>query len=153
MLSANAPGALKHPQVVVDASVWVSIIMRQDTNHAQSFAWWQRYVGSGGLIFAPELLLVEVSAAVGRRTQHQQLAVQAVTFLQQATGLQFVAVDTNLILDAADLAGRLNIRAADAIYVATAHQKALPLVSWDNEQLNRATTVLLHGFTPNLFPF
>jgi predicted nucleic acid-binding protein len=75
-----------------------------------------------------------------------------VLFLQRATGLQFVAVDTPLILDAADLAGRLQIRGADAICVATAHQKALPLVSWDNDQLARAT-VLTGTFLPRLFPY
>ncbi|MDQ3930011.1 MAG: PIN domain-containing protein, partial [Chloroflexota bacterium] len=99
--------------------------MQQDLNHADSLTWWQRYIGSGGLIVAPEILLVEVSAAVGRRTQQPHLATQAVQFLQHATGLQLVPVDTTLILDAADLAGRLRIRGADAFYVATAHQRAL----------------------------
>jgi predicted nucleic acid-binding protein len=143
---------LRYPQVVVDASVWASIFMQQDINHASSLAWWQEYVGRGGLILAPEILLVEVSAAVGRRTKQPQLAAQSVLFLQGATGLQLVTVDTALILDAADLAGRLHIRGADAIYVATAHQKALPLVSWDNDQLERAT-VLPRAFLPRLFPY
>jgi predicted nucleic acid-binding protein len=133
MRRARTSGPLSHPQVVVDASVWVSIIMQQDINHTDSLSWWQRYVGSGGLILAPEILLVEVSAAVGRRTQQPQLATQTIQFLQQAMGLQLVPVDTKLILDAADLAGRLRIRGADAFYVATAHQKAIPLVSWDND--------------------
>ncbi|HEX8231623.1 MAG TPA: PIN domain-containing protein [Chloroflexia bacterium] len=149
---ARPSGPLRHPQVVVDASVWVSIIMQQDINHADSLSWWQRYVGSGGLILAPEILLIEVSAAVGRRTQQPHLATQAVEFLLRAAGLQLIPVDTPLILDAADLAGRLRIRGADAFYVATAHQKAIPLVSWDNDQLNRAT-VLTHAMMPNLFPF
>lgn len=143
---------LRHPQVVVDASVWASIFMQQDINHTDSLDWWQKYVGRGGLILAPEILLVEVSAAVGRRTQQPQLAAQSVLFLLGATGLQLVSVDTTLILDAADLAGRLKIRGADAIYVATARQKALPLVSWDNDQLERAT-VLAHTFLPRLFPY
>ncbi|HEX8219278.1 MAG TPA: type II toxin-antitoxin system VapC family toxin [Chloroflexia bacterium] len=143
-------GPLRYPQVVVDASVWASIFMQQDINHAASLEWWQEYIGRGGLILAPEILLVEVSAAVGRRTQQPQLAAHSVLFLQRATGLQLVAVDTTLILDAADLAGRLQIRGADAIYVATARQKALPLVSWDNDQLERAT-ILPHTFLPRLF--
>ncbi|HVF98660.1 MAG TPA: PIN domain-containing protein, partial [Chloroflexia bacterium] len=114
--------------------------------------WWQKYAGRGGLILAPEILLVEVSAAVGRRTQQPQLAAQSVLFLQRATGLQLVTVDTMLILDAAGLAGRLQIRGADAIYVATARQKALPLVSWDNDQLERAS-VLTGAYLPRLFPY
>jgi predicted nucleic acid-binding protein len=126
--------------------------MQQDLNHADGLDWWQKYVGRGGLILAPEILLVEVSAAVGRRTQQPQLAAQAVLFLQGATGLQLVTVDTALVLDAADLAGRLRIRGADAIYVATAHQKALPLVSWDHDQLERATA-LTRAFLPRLFPY
>lgn len=44
------------------------------------------------------------------------------------------------------------LRGADAIYVATAHQKSLPLISWDHEQLNRAT-VLFNTYTPATFTY
>ena len=73
-------------------------------------------------------------------------------YLNYSSGVELVPIDSTLGLDAADLAARFYIKGADSVYVALAQQKNIPLVSWDNEQLNRAT-VIFHKFTPALFPF
>lgn len=144
--------SLQQPNILVDASVWASILMSTDSNHAVSLAWWQRFTGHGGAIYAPSLLLVEVAAALARQTRQPAMAQRAVTYLQQTSQVQYIDMDSALVLDAADLAARLFIRGADAVYVAAAQQKAFPLVIWDNEQLARAT-VLRETFTPSTSPF
>jgi len=63
--------------VVVDASVWVSWLQSQDVNHHASHFWMGRYNTTQGKLVAPTILLVEVAAAVSRRTGQAALARQA----------------------------------------------------------------------------
>ncbi len=143
---------LRHPAVVVDASVWVSALLMGEANHPVSLGWLRRYAQLGGAVIAPHLLLAEVASGVSRSTRQSALAQQVVQHLNYNSGVELVPLDSALALDAADLAARLYIKGADSVYVALAKQKNIPLVSWDNEQLNRAT-VLSYTFTPSLFRF
>ena len=51
-------------------------------------------------------------------------------------------IDRQLGQLAAQLAARLQLCGADAVYVALARQLGLPLVTWDNEQRTRAATII-----------
>ena len=55
-------------KVVVDASVWVSSLQQQDVNHAARRLWMEKCITQGGLLIAPTVLLIEVAAAISRRT-------------------------------------------------------------------------------------
>lgn len=151
MTSPPAPG-LQHPAVVVDASVWVSALMAGESNHPASLGWLRRYAQSGGAVLAPQLLLAEVASGIARATRQPALAQQIVGYLNHGSGVELVSLDSTLALEAADLAARLYIKGADSVYVALAQQRNVPLISWDNEQLNRAK-VVTSSFTPLLFPF
>ncbi len=50
-----------HPQVIADASVWVSQASSQEVYHKQSSDWLTRYVSSGGLLVEPEIVLLRSS--------------------------------------------------------------------------------------------
>ena len=72
-----------HPSVVVDASVWASLLMPPDSNHAASLSWSSRYVTTGGLIIVPEFMLVELAAALVRQTNQPTTVKQIVRGLYQ----------------------------------------------------------------------
>jgi predicted nucleic acid-binding protein len=57
-------------------------------------------------------------------------------------GLRLLPIDHLLAQAAAALAGRLRLRGADAVYVATAASLRLPLITWDVEQRDRAAAVV-----------
>src|SRR5439155_4609959 len=139
-----------HPSVVVDASVWASLLMPPDSNHAASLSWSSRYVTAGGLIIVPEFMLVELAAALVRQTNQPTTVKQIVRGLYQGV-LKIQPVDTNLLRVALDLAADLRLKGADAIYVALGHQLGVPLVSWDKEQLQRSS-VLIEAYTPGNYP-
>lgn len=96
---------------------------------------------AGGLLIAPALLLPEVASAVARRTGHARLANRAVAAVLGIPGLRLVPVDRELARRAARLAGRLGLRGADAVYVAVAVALRVPLVTWDDDQRERASGV------------
>jgi predicted nucleic acid-binding protein len=141
-----------HSLVVIDASVWASRLMPQDVNHVASVAWVDRYKESGGLITAPDFILVEIAAGLTRRTGQASLARQSVRYLTYHGPVRIVPIERSLIQEAAKLATDLRLKAGDSIYVALAWQTGSPLVSWDNEQLQRAAS-LIATYTPVTFPF
>jgi len=138
--------------VVTDASIWVSQLRPQDVNHDASRLWMERYTAAGGLLLAPIYLLIEVAAAISRRTGEPALAKKAIEDLNSTDAMQFVPLDSVLTQAAVNIATNLQLRAGDAIYVAVAQQLNLPLLSWDKEQLERAEK-LLTTYTPSTYPF
>jgi predicted nucleic acid-binding protein len=128
--------------MVVDASVVVSRLVPHDVHHAASRAWLTRHVSDGELVVAPALLLPEIAGAVARRTRVPRLARRAVEAILRLHALRLVPMDTVLARTAADLAGRLRLRGADAVYIATAVTLQLTLITWDVEQRQRAARVI-----------
>jgi predicted nucleic acid-binding protein len=133
--------------MVVDASVFVSNIVPHDVHHVVSRAWLIRHVSDGGLVIAPALVLSEIAGAVGRRTGMPRLARRAVEALLLLPAFRLITIDAPLARTAAELAGRLRLRGADAVYIATATTLGMPLVTWDAEQRQRAATVI-HVVSP-----
>ena len=123
--------------IVVDASVLVSAAWPSDVNHQISRAWLQGYIRSSETMTAPVLIFSEVGGALMRRTQRTGLTVRALQRLRLLPRFMPVPVDTVLGDDAADLAIALQLRGADAVYVALAAQLSVPLITWDREQLVR----------------
>jgi predicted nucleic acid-binding protein len=129
--------------MVVDASVWVSRLVPQDVHHLASRRWLEQHVASGGVLVAPVLLLAEVAGAISRRVGEPELAHQAVESLLRVPGLRLVPIDHRLGKETARLAADLRLRGADAVYVALAHRLNIPLVSWDQEQRERACELIV----------
>lgn len=122
---------------VVDASVWVSLMVATERHHLASRRWLIDRTRAGTLLVAPALMLPEVGGALARRTGAAGLARRALERLSRLPGLRLVPLDHALAEIAGQLAISLALRGADAVYVATARALALPLISWDTEQLTR----------------
>lgn len=140
-----------HASVAVDASVSASRLMPQDVHHTSSLLWSNRYLTEGGIVAVPEFLLIELSAALVRQTKQPTLAKQSARSLYNSP-LLIVPVDASLTEASVDLAADLQLKAGDAIYVALAHRMGIPLISWDNEQLQRSSS-LIETYTPDSYPF
>jgi predicted nucleic acid-binding protein len=138
--------------LVVDASVWVSWLRPVDINHDPSRIWMEQYIAKGGFLVAPAILLVEVAASIARQTGQVIQAREAINQLRAISKVQITAMDSVLVQAAVDVAANLQLRAGDAIYVALAHQLNVPLVSWDKEQLQKASTIIT-TYNPNHYVF
>lgn len=128
------------PAAVIDASVWVSRLMPQESNHAASVRWFDRHEAGGGTFVVPVLLLAEAAGAIARLTDDTALGNQAATDLLALATVAVVHLDQQLAMRAAELAAGLRLRGADAVYVAVAEYLSVPLVTWDREQLTRAAS-------------
>ena len=127
--------------IVIDASVWVSDLLPNDVNHAQSEAWFAQ-LPIDEVLLEPRLLLVEVAATIGRRIHDAEVARRTRVSIADYPNLVLVPMTDELIDEAAEVAAQLRLRTGDAIYVALAGLNGARLVSWDREQLARAAPVV-----------
>jgi predicted nucleic acid-binding protein len=95
----------------------------------------------GGQFVSPALLLAEVAGAISRRTR-PDLAQRALHELETLPGLRMVEMSNSLLTAAAHLAADLGLRGADSVYVATAVQLRVPLLTLDIDQKARASAVV-----------
>ena len=124
---------------VLDASVWVARLVRQDAFHDPVKRWMETRRAAGDLFYAPDLLLAEVSGAIRRRLDDQALASRAVEVLMNLPALRLMEMDRELLVQASKLAAELGLRGADAAYAALAQRLNLPLVTFDADQRERVT--------------
>lgn len=102
-------------------------------------------------MFAPTFLTIEVAAAISRGTGDTSFTTDALKKLNAFQAIQLVPLESTLVQAAVEVATNLRLRAGDSIYVALAQLKNIPLVSWDKEQLQRASS-LIQTYTPENFP-
>lgn len=133
--------------IVVDASVWVSYLVRTDAHHVAARQWLSRAIGEGEAIVAPVLLLAEVGGAIARQSGRPDLGRAVVDRLLSIPNLRLVAIDHELGMRAARLAAERRLRGAAACYVAIAAALESPLVTLDREQIDRAAAVV-RGVVP-----
>ena len=128
--------------VVVDASIWVARLVAGDVFHEGCREWLEKQRSEGVTMLSPAFLLVEVAGAISRRASDPTLAKQAVSLLQQLPGVRLVALNRDLVGTGARLAADLGLRGADALYVAVAKRLQAPLATLDQEQKQRAASLI-----------
>jgi predicted nucleic acid-binding protein len=97
----------------------------------------EQHLKSGGLLVSPIILAVEIAATVARVTRNPVAASHALSQLRSLYQLRLAPLDQTLVDDATNIAMNFGLRGADSSYVAVAQQLAIPLVTFDNEQLTR----------------
>lgn len=124
---------------VVDASIWVGLLVPYDAFNVPSSEWLAARLADGAHLAAPRFVLAEVAGAIRRRLRDQLAADAAVATMLSIRGLRLVAMDEPLVQNTAELVARLALRGADAIYAATADFLGEPLITWDQEMITRCT--------------
>ena len=128
--------------MIVDASVWVSGVTPNEVHHLASRDWLRAQVDKDAWLAAPILALAEVAGAIARRTGSPELGRRAALDLARVPVLRLIPVDDQLGREVAEIAATLQLRGADAVYVAVARSLGVALVSWDGEMLQRAGAVV-----------
>ena len=128
--------------VTIDASVLVAAALRDEPAHEAALAVVQRVIESGIAVHEPTLAIVEVTAAIARRTGDGALALAAGRRLLELPGLVLHDLDADAMAAAAHLASDLRLRAADAVYVAVARSHDAELITLDAEVRERAAAVV-----------
>ena len=128
--------------LTIDSSVFVAAFRREETEHAVCRSFLTTVKRGAHSIVAPLTVLVEVTAAIRRRTGSELLARRVGNELTQLEYLTFLPLSQLRARNASQIAGRLGLRGMDAIVVAVAHELRCPIVSLDREILREAGSVV-----------
>lgn len=130
------------PSLVVDANVWVAAIDTADRSHADSVAFLRIVSRRGIALHAPAILVLEVACAVARRFGDPALGDKVADQLLRNRTLKLEPLTGALLTQALHLGTTCRLRAADALYAATAAMHAEDtLVTWDAELIDRADAI------------
>ena len=123
---------------VVDASVWVANYHTQDRHHAESQLWLRDVIARGETILGPTILLAEVAGVISRLSGNTASALATIDAIAQMPEFELVVDTEDLAHLSAQVAAELRLRGADAVYVAVAIQRGVPLITLDEQQRVRA---------------
>jgi len=126
----------------VDANVWVAAFDTKDRFHDDSVAFLRNLAGAETITCAPAIVVLEVACALARRYADPALGHKASVKMKANTLLHLEPLDDKLLLGALRLGTKFRLRAADALYAATAALRTDGvLVSWDGDLIERAGAV------------
>ena len=128
--------------LVTDASIWVSYLVPQDVFHLTSKNWLKKQRDQEVDLLAPSILITEVAGVIRRQTGDPTLAHKVVQILKELPGLTLIKMSYSMVEQATELAAELGLRGADAFYVAVAAYFQIPLATYDEDQLSRASALL-----------
>jgi predicted nucleic acid-binding protein len=123
--------------IVADASFWVSAFFARDAHHDEASNLLRRIVGEEIPVTSPTLAVVEVAGALTRRTNDPQAVEAVLSFLYRLSQLSWAPLTLPFSEATAKVAISCSLRGADAIYVALAQQRGIPLITRDKEILSR----------------
>jgi len=118
-----------------------------DCFHSVSDSWFHGWEFAGNPTVVPGHFLAEVAGAIARLSLDPSEGLRAIGTVDRDPLISLFAVDEQLAFQSAHLASTLRLKGSDAIYVALAQQLEIPLVTWDNELLQRAGQSLVLGLS------
>jgi predicted nucleic acid-binding protein len=128
--------------LTLDSSVLVAALRKNEKKHSESLRLLQQIKEGKYTAIEPYSVLIEVVAAIRRRTNSRDLAEKVKMDFLNIGNLIFVDIDSTLAENAATTAAQIGIRGMDAIVIQTAIEYSASLVSLDNEMLEKAKPVV-----------
>jgi predicted nucleic acid-binding protein len=123
--------------VTIDASVFVNAFSSAEVGSDKSWDFITGLKENNIQIIVPTLLLTEVAAAVARKQNNTELALNLMVEIQNLPNITLIDLDESLAESAAEIAATYRLRGSDAVYAAVAKRFATELVTLDTEQLQR----------------
>lgn len=108
--------------VTVDSSVIISSLLPNEQRHEEARKIWDKVLSGETPAVMPYSVMVEVVAAIRRRTCSEILAVEVQKALENITALSFVMLDSRAAAKACRVATKTGLRGMDALVVQTAKE-------------------------------
>lgn len=125
-----------------DSSVIISSLLKTEKRHQEAISIWETILKGDGFAIMPLTILVEVVAAIRRRTGSEELALSIKRELTSIENISFIILDNKSAMEAANIASKTGLRGMDAIVVQVAKEFGAELISFDEEMMKKARTVL-----------
>ncbi|WP_196214140.1 type II toxin-antitoxin system VapC family toxin [Methanolobus vulcani] len=126
----------------IDSSVIVAALRRQEKDHLSALELLRKIKDQEHIAIEPYTVLVEVTAAIRRRTGSKELATRVKNDLIELGSFRFVDLDTFSSSSAAEIAADIGVRGMDAIVIQVAKEFGIPLITLDVEIVEKAKRIV-----------
>lgn len=127
------PATRRTAPVDIDANVWVASHLPSERGHTVAARLVTTVLSDEIRMEQPAITLVEVASALRRRGTIRAEVEQRVAWLASLPGAVYHDLDVRAAIQAASTAMLTGLRAADAIYLATARATGATLITFDTE--------------------
>jgi len=128
--------------ITLDSSVIVAALREQEEKYVACKKLLERVKNGEFAALETYTVLVEVVAAIKRRTKSESLAERVKNDLENIDTIKFLDLISSRANSAADIAKETGVRGMDAIVIQIAKEFNAPLVSLDEEMTKRAKLVV-----------
>ena len=104
-------------KLTIDSSVIIASLLEKEPRHQEALKIWESILSGESVAIMPYSVLVEVVAAIRRRTGSEDLACEVRKEILEIENLSFVVLDQKAALEASDLAIRTGVRGMDALVI------------------------------------
>ena len=132
--------------LVLDTSMLVAAALSQEDGHPGAAALMAALDAEGAVILVPALLIPELMGAL-RRTRYPPARVRQQVRAFRSTHVTILPLDTRLADQAGEIALLHAVKGSDSVFLALARSLAVPLVTLNREQIDRAPADV-EVFTP-----
>jgi predicted nucleic acid-binding protein len=126
--------------VTVDSSVIISTLLPSEKRHEEACAIWNKVLSGETPAIMPYSVLVEVVAAIRRRTGSELLALETQKMLAGLPSISFVMLDSRTAAKTCRIAAKTGLRGMDALVVQVAREYKAELITFDQEMLQKSLT-------------
>lgn len=124
-------------RAVFDSNIFISALDPNDIFHSKAKPLLTRLQAHDIELYEPALVLIEVSAALHRRTKQPDTVRRVFNDLLHHESINWVDVTLETIIETNEIAIETSLRGADAVIVHVADSFELPLVTQDGEITQR----------------
>jgi predicted nucleic acid-binding protein len=129
-------------RLTIDSSVIIASLLKKEPRHKEALEIWNAILSGRNVAIMPYSVLVEVVAAIKRRTGSESLAKEVKQELLNIETISFVILDDKSAVEAADLAAKTGVRGMDALLVQVAKEFGTELISFDEEMMSKVVSLL-----------
>jgi predicted nucleic acid-binding protein len=131
--------------LTLDSSVLVAALRKTEEKHKECLLLMKKVKEGDYVAIEPFTVLVEVVAAIRRRTGSQEIALEVKQELLKIDNLRFLDIDRVAAEAATDIAAETGVRGMDAIVIQTAKEYGTILISLDKELIEGAKEIVKTG--------
>lgn len=128
--------------LTLDSSVIIAALREQEKKHRECITLLEKIKNAEYVAVEPYTTLVEIVAAIRRRTGSKQLAERVKNNLQEIDSIYFLDLESNRANEASDIAKKSGMRGMDAIVVQITKEFNATLVSLDDEMIAKAEGIV-----------
>lgn len=128
--------------ICLDSSVIVTALRKQEKKHLKAKELLTKVKDGSYIAIEPYTVLIEVTAALKRRTGSKEIALRVRDDLLAINTINFMELGFESAAEAAEIASEIGVKGMDAVVIQVAKEFNIPLITLDQEMLEKARTIV-----------